>query len=246
MSRVPFIGLPTGCDQLSFDIDIVPTDFTMCSVPGVTSATQLPVTFHIDMPDLVVPPFCPCMPTHSFSKSDYDIVRDTKKAGFYYTIAPATGDCCEPEFDMNFNLVIPCMPLEASSTGTIKLTLATDVSATMHLTKSDSTCALAFEYDINIPCLPLELTRVQHTSDYPEPAKETVFASLYMGTGCTLYYDIGLELVGASGAYTRARDIAWVDNCLKWRYDVHYYVKGRCDRIYQDQSWHELICATYC
>lgn len=154
MSRRPFIDLPSGCETIDFDIDIVPDAFTMCTVPDVTSATQVPMTFHLDIPDLVAPPYCQCFPELDFSRKDFTINLSAHYAGLYFSLAYATEnpDCCDPSFTVHFDLDIPCLPFEFGTTGTLRTTNSPVGSLDMHMTRQSETCAFDFSLDINVPC----------------------------------------------------------------------------------------------
>jgi hypothetical protein len=196
MARTPFIDLPDGCPPLSFDVDITPSDFTMCTVPEVTFATQMPLTFHIDVPDLVVPPFCACIPTQHFSRSDYTIKLHTQMAGLYYTLRPITEDpdCCDPDFTMNFSLAIPCMPLDTESTGTIRVTQAKKAEASIGLARLPSTCVLKFEYDIAVPCMPLTMTSTGTIRTTQSPHGDVSLRITKQETTCAYDFDLDIRI----------------------------------------------------
>jgi hypothetical protein len=207
VAREAFVDLPTGCPTLGFDIDITPTGFTMCTVPDVAVATQMPMTFHIDVPDLVIPPFCPCIPTQSFSRDDYQVAVSTQKAGLYFTMQPNTAnpDCCEPDFTMQFDLVVPCMPLAVTNIGTYTVTSVGQGAMTMWLDKAEQTCVLQLNYNLEMPCLPFTLHATGNVTH--EAAPSTGASTLYLtkSADCTLQLNYDLHLpcfpfdVGATG-----------------------------------------------
>lgn len=176
-SRQPFIGLPSGCDPLDFDINIVPAQFTFCSAPAVDALTAKVMTFNVGVPDIVAPPFCVCFPTVGVVNKTGTIILLSgdvrrKRQPLTPTNMPFVGltiwkiveDCCEMRLSMRMTIHVPCMPLSVTMVPTSTLLLKTVTkkpyfaTRTTTFKKMDNSCALQLNLDLKVPCMPLEVT----------------------------------------------------------------------------------------
>jgi len=148
--RQPF-QLPPGCDPVSFNIDIIPADFPLCSIPPFTDPQTCNHEFPI--PDIpIMPPFCPCIrlsPTTGDSK-----VSGSNLTMQLTVVDQSSGDCCDPCFKLSYNLNIPCLPYSISRH--VDKAVVSGNVATLALTfyKPELGCELQLSYCLNIPCLP--------------------------------------------------------------------------------------------
>jgi hypothetical protein len=112
------------CVGPSVNIDPV-VDFPLCTDIGYVNPTL--DIFRIDMtiPDLAPPPMCPCIwsfDSDSPGQSSVNVTGISKdSASGRIVVRPRNADeqdCCNPSFDIDFKIDMPCIPFGLSFSGT--------------------------------------------------------------------------------------------------------------------------------
>ena len=167
--RLPF-EYADWCSGPVVDLDLLPTGFPICTIPTFTSPTfRTKDNPALTIPDVLPPPFCPCVPTMS---PGLDVVFNIRNAyatyplnsggdptsvgvtvlvppRFHLEVDPVTADCCDPEFEVDYNIDLPCIPFTLSARNNVR----TGLSGGLSVTKD----ALACEYILDLDLTGTEL-----------------------------------------------------------------------------------------
>ena len=172
------VYLGTGLPVCDFDTFILPT---YLRVP------------RIDPPDEVPPPFCPCIPAILPSQnSKFEMAPEAK---FDIRILPKTEDCCSPEFELDFDISIPCIGFDISQkAGSPKISddgvsLIFDVYQKADPVTQLPTCDI--EFDLEIPCVPFDFKPKSGTPKVNTATSEPlVFTIAKKATACEFEFDL--------------------------------------------------------
>ena len=203
MSRKPF-SMPAGCPPVSVVL-VVPSSVLFCTLPSFALPT-FAHTPNILPPDVAPPRDCYCMDIEIKPRMailNYGAVLPAPIDGIQ--ICPATGhftnqspDCCDPKPRIDVSLDVPCMPLTIAGTGVIRLTSAAEPTIKAVIAKQTGACALTYNLDIAIPCVPFSLDAVQDkTATISRDPAKPVSLSYNVGlkkTGCDVGITMGLHL----------------------------------------------------
>jgi hypothetical protein len=151
-SRDPFEYV-SWCDGPSVDISPL-VDFPICDTVNYNNPTLDIHRVAMTIPDLAPPPMCPCIWSFDTESPGHAVVSLTAisraAAGGRIVVVPQLGDsqnCCEPSFQIEFDLNLPCVPFDFTATGT-----ATGIG-TFDIAMVISGCVVKFSYVMSIPCI---------------------------------------------------------------------------------------------
>jgi hypothetical protein len=107
-ARLPFEYVGT-CTGPVVDTTIIPAGFPICDDLVFETPLFAPNLIDIKVPDLTIPPFCPCTGTVDATTTPGNTVTVGGQSVAFTDVFPnlnitnTTGDCCEPDFDFNFD-----------------------------------------------------------------------------------------------------------------------------------------------
>jgi hypothetical protein len=193
------------CEGPSVDISPL-VDFPLCTEIQYEQPTF--ALHHVDMtiPDLAPPPLCPCIwtfDTNSPGRININVTGiDPSAATGAITVWPDKGeeqDCCDPTFNINFSIDLPCIAFDVSITGT-----ATGAAFALGASVDHENCALKLSYmlSMDFTCIAFSAT-VTHTAEWSGIGAFD-FALREVPESCKLVlsYDISIPCIAFSGAVT--------------------------------------------
>ncbi|MFC1453606.1 hypothetical protein ACFLQL_00310 [Verrucomicrobiota bacterium] len=154
MSRRNPFDMPSGCDPISFDIDILPSGFPLCSIPSFTEPKVCNNEFPIPAIP-VIPPFCACLGEIS-SSPDSVATLSGINLSMHIGIVDGTAvqDCCDPCYELSYNFNIPCLPRTISVFNAAGDITGDNPTLDLALTNKNECEGLKLSYALNIPCFP--------------------------------------------------------------------------------------------
>jgi hypothetical protein len=141
----PFGYAAAMCDWYGAPaLDVKPSDFPYCSSDTFESPTRCGCTDQIEWPEIPDGPLCPCIPNMSATSSASALCTNGCSCSTWVgidgssssscggpqahpqpslaiVITNTASDCCNPKFEINYDLEIPCMPFEIIPTATVVL-----------------------------------------------------------------------------------------------------------------------------
>jgi hypothetical protein len=138
-------------------VDISPLiDFPICDTVNYNVPTLDLHRVQMTIPDLAPPPMCPCIWSSDTEAPGYASIAVTaisrQEASGRIAVVPRYGDelnCCDPTYDVEFDLQLPCIPFDFTVTGTSTGVGTFDLA----LIPVVSECVVRFSYAISIPCI---------------------------------------------------------------------------------------------
>lgn len=180
--RQPF-EYPDWCDGPTVDLDIIPTGFPLCSSPTFNDPTIFINNPFISVPEIAPPPMCVCIPTipgtggAGVAGCECDstfCVSGTYIGGIYYQpgshcidngggfagtfgieIIPVTEDCCDPEYEMQFDVDVPCIPFNIATE--LNFIGQTEATGSLIAWKHCGDCEYLLQLNLDIPAANVEI-----------------------------------------------------------------------------------------
>lgn len=160
------------CDGPSVDISPL-VDFPLCTNISYQQPTFALHRVPMTIPDLAPPPLCPCIWSFDTQSPGHanvmftDIARTGAVASAL--VYPEKGEdqnCCDPSFQMELDLELPCIPFDYTNTATVGGGGIFDFAIVQ------SGCELKFSFHVSFPtgagsftCIPFDPT-VTHTAEW--------------------------------------------------------------------------------
>ena len=144
MARQPFEYVE-GCTGPVVDLDIVPPGFPICDTPHFEYPNYIPRPIQFPLPSVFPPPFCPCVPPILPSTtSTFEMTREVEEPQMDLEVVNTTDDCCEPEFQINYNIELPCIPFD------IRTVLALNGASGTFLAQKEEDCTYTLSLALDI------------------------------------------------------------------------------------------------
>lgn len=208
--RDPFDDLPSGCEDVEFDTEIVPATLPVCTLPPFTDATVAGRSFPtFSVPFLPSPWNCASWP------SVYTLIEEPPLLGLdqlriSVMIGMADKDACGYDTTLELIASLPCLPLAIAATGTAEKLFDDSVicgadpgripqSPYLNVTGYfEPDCDLVLEVDAGIPCIMFQPSISVGVSLIPtgQPPQATGYVCV---GGCQLDFVIELGIPAVTG-----------------------------------------------
>ena len=224
--RDPFTHLPSGCEDVSFDIDIVPLPLPICSLPDFTEPTLLQPSFPMFSVPFVPSPWnCASWPTVMTSISAPPLVG-LDRLILSIKIGMDTVDACDYSIFMSYIASLPCLPLDTVEDAEIAM-VGSDVGGcnggfsppdpniTLNITMLTG-CIMDVDLGISIPCIAFNPDISLNVSALPPGEPPSGDATICVA-GCNLEIEINLGIPGSSCVSHQFVGSIWFVNGGLWK-----------------------------